>query len=747
MESIPVMIQHKGNWIEANQYADFEVIGVMIPQNSTYLDLLHIIAQEIQVNLEKQNIEIKYQVKIQYPPLKISDDSSFRFYLEIKKKEIDFTMYPLCIVVISDTSQIQTILPDAAASISTAISESNRDQDTISIHDRYMFDTFDEIGQYTKLLAIDTIDCNDDQNQESVSDPLQDIDLTVGKTFKDKATLQACLRLHAINNHYQQKTVKSCQKNIFVKCIDDTCQWYLKASINVHTKQFIIRKQDMNHTCPIETRFSNQKQASASHIAASIKMKYLNVKATYTPVDIRSDMQTLHGVKISYMMAWRSRELAFEMLRGKPCESYKSLPTFLYMLGTRNPGSSIDIQLRDDSTFLYVFTALKASITGWQYCKPIIVVDATFLKATFGGTLLVATAQDAAGKLFPLAFSAVDSENDDSWHYFFTKIKQAFGTREGICIVSDRHLSIESAIKRIYPEATHGVCMFHLLNNLKTNFKRNAKKLKEPFFAAARAYTEVEFDYHMKVLDSLDARVRPFLQQIKYERWSRVHSLKNRYKTMTSNLAESLNAAILHARELPITALFMHLHDLQQEYSYKHRKIAIDTVTTLSTIHEDILLQNYINSLKLQVKPSSDDIITVLENGKKYTVNMVERTCTCKKFDIDEIPCKHAIAFLADKKIEPYAYCSRYYTNAAMLATYSETVYPLEKEEEWIIPEHIKNMIVKPPQHRTRTGRPKKGRYQSKWGNPKNDPNQGQCGKCGHAGHNRKTCRNKPKDT
>ncbi|XP_050213975.1 uncharacterized protein LOC126672358 [Mercurialis annua] len=95
---------------------------------------------------------------------------------------------------------------------------------------------------------------------------------------------------------------------------------------------------------------------------------------------------------------------------------------------------------------------------------------------------------------------------------------------------------------------------------------------------------------------------------------------------------------------------------------------------------------NYINSLKLQVKPSSDDIITVLENGKEYTVNMVKRTCTCKKFDIDEIPCKHDVAFLADKKIEPYAYCSRYYTNAAMLATYSETVYPLEKEEEWIIP-------------------------------------------------------------
>ncbi|XP_050222648.2 uncharacterized protein LOC126672736 [Mercurialis annua] len=710
MESIPIMIQHKGKWVDSNKYESFEVIGVMIPEDSTYMSLLHIIAQEIQVNLEKQNIEIKYQVKIHYPPLKIIDNSSFRFYLEIKKKELDFTMYPLCIVVTDDTLQIQNLLPEATRSTSTGISQSNRMSDTVQIPERYSADTFYEIGQYTKLLAVDTIESTDEANEieketEIVSNLLQETELKVGQSFKDKQILQTYLQVHSINNHYKQKIVKSCPKNFWIKCIDDTCEWYLRASRNGNTKQFIIRKQNMNHTCRKETRFSNQNQASSSHIAGTIKVKYLNVKTTYTPIDIQNDMQTLHGVHISYMMAWRAKQKAFEMLRGKPCESYKSLPTFIYMIGTTNPGSAIDIQLREDNSFLYVFIALKASIIGWQHCKPIIVVDGTFLKATFGGTLLVATTQDAAGKLFPLAFSVVDSENDASWEYFITRLRQAFGTRQGICIVSDRHLSIESAVKKIFPEALHGICMFHLLNNLKTNFKKNAKKLKEPFFAAAKAYTETDFEYHMKEIDELDVRIRPYLQSIKYERWSRVHAVKKRYKTMTSNLAESLNAAIVHARELPITALLMHLHDLQQEYSYKHRKIATDTVTTLATNHEDLLFQNYINALKLQVKPSTDDIITVLERGQKYTVNMKERTCTCKKFEIEEIPCQHAVAVLNERRIEPYEYCSRYYTKAAMLATYSEIVYPLEKEEEWIIPQRVKDFIVLPPQHRTRTGR------------------------------------------
>ncbi|XP_050217252.1 uncharacterized protein LOC126668077 [Mercurialis annua] len=744
------MIQHKGKWVDTIKYDDFEVIGVLIPQDSSYLDLLQIIAQELQIDQGKHKIEIKYQVKIQYPPIKIIDNSSFKFYLEIKKKELDFTLYPLCILVCDDTIQTQT-LSESTRSISTAISaafsaaisESNNESDTREIPSRYICDTFGEIGQYTKLLALDTIESTYNSNwelkdQEMVSEPQKDQELKVGQYFKDKATLQACLRVHAINHHYQSKIVKSCPKQILVKCIDDTCQWYLKASSNGDTQQFIIRKQNMDHTCPIETRFNNQNQASASHIAESIKLKYLNVKTKYTPIDIKNDMETIHGVKISYMMAWRSKEKAFEMLRGKPCDSYKALPTFLYMLAATNPGSVIDIELRDDDSFLYVFTALKASIEGWQHCKPIMVVDGTFLKATFGGMLLVVTAQDASGKLFPLAFSVVDSENDDSWEYFFYQIREAFGTREDICIVSDRHLSIESAVKKVYPEAAHGICIFHLLNNLKTHFKKNAKNIKEPFFGAAKAYTEKEFNYHMKVLNSLDDRIIPFLTDIGYARWSRVHCKSKRYKTMTSNLAESLNAAILHARELPITSLLMHLHDLQQEYSYKNRNIAMNTVTTLTTNHEDALFQNYIHSLKLQVKPSTKNIISVMENGKKYTVNMTKRTCTCKKFETDEIPCKHAVAVLNKDKIEPYEYCSKYYTKAAMLATYSETVYPLEREE-WIIPEEVKDQVVLPPQHRTRTGRPKNRRFTS------HVERKGKCGKCGHAGHNKKTCQNMPK--
>ena len=103
------------------------------------------------------------------------------------------------------------------------------------------------------------------------------------------------------------------------------------------------------------------------------------------------DMKEEYGVNINYLKAWRSREKALEMLRGKPNESYALLPSFLYMLKTINPWSIIDLYMKEDRSFLYVFMALDTSIKEWKYCKPIVVVDGTFLTGTYGDTLLSTT--------------------------------------------------------------------------------------------------------------------------------------------------------------------------------------------------------------------------------------------------------------------------------------------------------------------------------------------------------------------
>ena len=82
-----------------------------------------------------------------------------------------------------------------------------------------------------------------------------------------------------------------------------------------------------------------------------------------------------------------------------------------------------------------------------------------------------------------------DSENDASWTWFFELLRKALGIRENMCIVSDRHDSITTAIKNVYPEAAHVHCIFYILNNLKIRFKKNTSQIKEYFYGAAKCYT------------------------------------------------------------------------------------------------------------------------------------------------------------------------------------------------------------------------------------------------------------------
>ena len=57
-----------------------------------------------------------------------------------------------------------------------------------------------------------------------------------------------------------------------------------------------------------------------------------------------------------------------------------------------------------------------SSIKGFmQYIRPVIVVDGTYLKGLYRGSIFVATCFDGNNQLYPLAIRIMDSENNDAW--------------------------------------------------------------------------------------------------------------------------------------------------------------------------------------------------------------------------------------------------------------------------------------------------------------------------------------------
>ncbi|CAL8134661.1 unnamed protein product [Prunus armeniaca] len=113
------------------------------------------------------------------------------------------------------------------------------------------------------------------------------------------------------------------------------------------------------------------------------------------------------------------------------------------------------------------------------------------------------------------------------------------------------------------------------------------------------------------------------------------------------------------------------------------------------------------------------------------------RSCTCRKFDLEQLPCKHAIAVCRHLKLNPDSLASSYYTRATWAAAYAKSIYPVPPQGTWVIPEHLNNIKILPPLSKVMAGRHKTQRIPSKG----EDRRENKCSRCGVKGHYRNTCK------
>ncbi|XP_073119724.1 uncharacterized protein [Henckelia pumila] len=153
--------------------------------------------------------------------------------------------------------------------------------------------------------------------------------------------------------------------------------------------------------------------------------------------------------------------------------------------------------------------------------RPIICVDDTFLKSKYRETLIIATCQDVNGQIYPIAWGIVDSENDSSWSWFMSNLKEQVGDSNQLVFISDRHKSIAKSIKMLFPQYHHGFCMWHMEQNIKVKF--HTKGLIPLFKSAAEAYRMSEFESCMAEICRKNMQLGKYLEDADYDSWSRAH--------------------------------------------------------------------------------------------------------------------------------------------------------------------------------------------------------------------------------
>ncbi|CAH9090984.1 unnamed protein product [Cuscuta europaea] len=138
------------------------------------------------------------------------------------------------------------------------------------------------------------------------------------------------------------------------------------------------------------------------------------------------DMQTKYGIYMSYKRAWIAKELEMELAMGSERDSYAWLPSMCHVLQRSNPGSIVSYSCKENGEFNSFFMCLSAWRECWIHFIPVIVVDGSFLKSYYKGTVLTTCTQDANKQIFPLAFGICSGENTENWSCMVLPQVEAF---------------------------------------------------------------------------------------------------------------------------------------------------------------------------------------------------------------------------------------------------------------------------------------------------------------------------------
>ena len=119
----------------------------------------------------------------------------------------------------------------------------------------------------------------------------------------------------------------------------------------------------------------------------------------------------------------------------------------------------------------------------------------------------------------------------------FREVSNVIGFLKKLIIILDQHISIKIVVVAVFLEAVHGLCYFHMKNNVSNTYKNpNVTTL---FVNALRVYRRDEFRKLMQELMVVKLKALEKLMEDDVRKWTRAYCPVRRYDLMITNIAES----------------------------------------------------------------------------------------------------------------------------------------------------------------------------------------------------------------
>ncbi|PHU12461.1 hypothetical protein BC332_19391 [Capsicum chinense] len=270
------------------------------------------------------------------------------------------------------------------------------------------------------------------------------------------------------------------------------------------------------------------------------------------------------------------------------------------------------------------------------------------------------------------------------------------------------------------------------------------------FYNAAKAYSPKEFSYHFLEFKNYYPEAAFILKhELSFEKWSSAYFPGNRFDVMTINIVESVNAILIAERENPVASIFNSIAKMFGDiFRERHAYILKYKDNKFFPAAEKILRDNTSEGDSFYVENVSGDEIqfTVFGSGCTVKVDLLERSCSFRKFDVVKIPCDHAMAVLRlkhgdDYGLRVYDYSLPVYKVEEYLFAYSESINIVPLESEWRVPQELLDVNIITPLVVTKLRRKKIKRVKGV-GETFKSKRRNKCSLCKRPGLKRTTCNN-----
>jgi hypothetical protein len=124
-----------------------------------------------------------------------------------------------------------------------------------------------------------------------------------------------------------------------------------------------------------------------------------------------------------------------------------------------------------DGTLQHLFWCDGVSRMDYSVFGDVLAFDATYRKIKYNTPLVIFSGVNHHNQSVIFASAIVGDETEDTYVWLLQNLVEAMGGKLPVSVITDGDLAMRNAIRRVFPDAHHRLCAWHLIRNATSNIK------------------------------------------------------------------------------------------------------------------------------------------------------------------------------------------------------------------------------------------------------------------------------------